>query len=166
MKMSNYEAIKFIKQLELEKQEIEMNERRNSTVSYSADEPIPQVDYDFSATRTSIKRINTKIGKIKHALAVANTTVLLPGFDFTIGEGLVKLAQLQNELRNLTSLAGQNNHTSEYNLATGTMQYIDTTYDVELAKSQKKEIYETIVKLQTAIDKTNINNELDIDIDI
>ena len=163
MKISNYEAIKFIKQLTSEKQELINNELRNCSVSYSADEDVPVVDYNFEHTRKAIADIDEKVGKLKYALAKNNTTILLPEFNITIGEGLVKMAQLQEELKQISRLAAADNHNATYNAATGTMRYTDTTYDVEIAKAKKKEVYELIVKLQAAIDKMNITYEFEID---
>lgn len=164
MKMSNYEAIKMIKQLTSEKEELQISERANSIVVYSADETPPKSSYSFEDTRAQIEAIDKKIRTIKFALAKANTTVLLPNFDITIGEGLVMMAQLQEELRQISPLVTYENHFSSYNVSTGTLKYTDTLYDVETVRAKKKELYNMITKLQTAIDKANINYEFDINI--
>lgn len=164
MKMSNYEAIKMVKQLTSEKEELQISEKANSIVVYSADETPPKSNYSFEDTRAQIEAIDKKIRMIKFALAKANTTVLLPNFDITIGEGLVMMAQLQEELRQISPLVTYENHSSSYNVSTGTLKYTDTLYDVDTVRAKKKELYDMITKLQTAIDKVNINYEFDINI--
>lgn len=162
MKICNSEAMKLIKELEERGRVVVFTEAKRSKVSYKEGEEKRPVKYDYAATRREISEIDERIRKIKHALAVANCTVKLDGFGITIGEGLVYLAQLNAELQRLNGLSEAEKLTRRIT-TNGVLEYTECLYDPEEAEKDQKELYSKICKLQVAIDRANLTNQIEID---
>lgn len=162
MKVRNSEAIKIIKGLETELEDLRRKEVLNSTYSYKEGETKIMPDYDYEETRKKIKELNARIRKIKHALAVSNSTSYLCNFnEMTIGEGLVYLAQLNKEYSELSTLASRNKITRRIT-PNGVLEYTECNYDPEKVKQAQKELYELITALQIDIDRTNLEVFIEI----
>ena len=161
MKLCNAEIIKRIKELEERKQEVLIGESKNCTSTYQIDADKINTDYDFDATRKTIEELNTEIMKLKHALNVSNSTVLVGEFDLTIGECLVYMAQLNKEKEVLERMS-RNLSKSRRTTFHGTVEYTVTNYDVELCKTKLDDVKALLRKLQLAIDRVNLNNMIEM----
>ncbi|MCM1130246.1 MAG: hypothetical protein NC310_00090 [Roseburia sp.] len=161
MKVCNSEAMKYIKELERQKDILLYTENNRSTISYKEGEVKQASKYDYEATRKGIEEINAKIRKIKHVLSIANTTTVVDGFDMTIGEALVYLAQLNLEYEQVSRLAARDK-LSRRITANGVLEYTECVYDPEQAEAKQEEIYATIAKLQVAIDRANLTHFIEI----
>lgn len=162
MKICNSEAMKLIKELEERERSAVFNETKRSRVSYKEGETKTPLDYDYAATRGEISAIDGRIRKIKHALAVANCTVKLQGFDITVGEGLVYLAQLNAEYHRLVTLSESEKLTRRIT-PNGVLEYTECLYDPDEAERDKNALYSEICRLQVAIDRANLTNEIEVD---
>ena len=152
MKLCNAEVIKKIKDLE---------EQKNCTTTYQTETDMIDTGYDFEQTRNTVENLNKEIMRLKHALNVSNSTVIVEEFDLTIGECLVYMAQLNNEKVVLERMS-RNRSKSRMTLYNGTVEYTVTNYDVEVCKDKLNDIKETLRKLQLAIDRVNLNNMIEI----
>ena len=161
MKVCNSEAMKYVKELESQKDLIVFTETNRSRVSYREGEEKRPTKYDYADTRKQIEEIDTQIRKIKHALSVANCTVKIDGFDITIGEALVYLAQLNGEYHRLDDL-GRYNQLERRITNNGVIEYTECLYDPDKAVEDQKELFSTIGKLQVAIDRANLTNMIEI----
>lgn len=161
MKICNSEAMKLIKELETRKSIIVYTEENRSRVSYKEDEVKCVSKYSYEDTRKEIEEIDLQIRKIKHALACANCTVMVDGFDITIGEALVYLAQLNAEYSRLDDL-GEYDKLSRRITSNGVLEYTECLYDPDKVIEEQKKLYSIICKLQVAIDKANLTNLIDI----
>lgn len=161
MKVCNTEAMKKIKELEAQKTLLVYNEQNRSTVSYKEGETKTPAKYDYAKTRKEIAKLDTKVREIKHALAVANSTVKVDDFDMTIGEALVYLAQLNAEYRRLDDLTDRDK-LSRRITANGVIEYTECLYEPEEVEKEQKALYAKICKLQVAIDRANLTNYLEI----
>ncbi|MCL2813576.1 MAG: hypothetical protein FWD23_03150 [Oscillospiraceae bacterium] len=161
MKLCNAEVIKKIKDLEEQKQEILSDEQKNCTTTYQTETDMIDTGYDFEKTRTAVENLNKEIMRLKHALNISNSTVIVQEFGLTIGECLVYMAQLNNEKFVLEKLS-RNRSKSRTTLYNGTVEYTDTNYDVEVCKDKLNSIKETIRQLQLSIDRVNLNNMIEI----
>ncbi len=161
MKMCNTEAMKKIKELDEKKALLVYTENNRSTVSYKEGEEKTPSKYDYEKTRKEIAKLDKEVRKIKHALAIANCSVKLEGFDMTIGEGLVYLSQLNSEYRRLDNLSNHDK-LSRRITANGVIEYTECLYEPEEVEKEQQEVYGKICKLQIAIDRANLNNILDI----
>lgn len=162
MKLCNAEVIKKIKDLEEQKQEILSDEQKNCTTTYQTETDMIDTGYDFEKTRNAVENLNKEIMKLRHALNISNSTVIVAEFGLTIGECLVHMAQLNNEKVVLERMS-RNRSKSRITLYNGIVEYTDTNYDVEMCKAALGYIKETVRKLQLAIDRVNFNNMIEIE---
>lgn len=161
MKVCHTEAMKLIKELEKQKDELIEFEDRNSTVSYKEGETPIDSGYAYEKTREQIRAIDDRIRAVRTALGRANTEVIAEPFGITIGEALVLLAQLQNERAQVESLTGRNPLKSEitYN---GVIRFTRCNYDVRQAEADAGALRKRISDLQIAIDRANLTNYIEI----
>ena len=161
MKVCHTEAMKLIKELEKQKDELIEFEDRNSVVSYKEGETPIDSGYAYEKTREDIRAIDGKIRAVRTALGRANTLVIAEPFGITIGEALVLLAQLQGERVQVESLTGRNPLTSEitYN---GVIRFTRCNYDVKQAEADAGALRKRISELQIAIDRANLTNYIEI----
>lgn len=161
MKICHMEAMKIVKELEQQKNILIADEDNRCTVSYREDEEKVALNYNYDETRAKIKEIDDKVRMIKSKLAKSNCSVMVDGFDVTIGEALVLLAQLQNEIQQLDYLADKEQLTRRitYN---GVVEYTECNYDVEKVKAEMQAMRAKVGKLQVAIDRANLVTEIDI----
>ncbi len=161
MKICNTEAMKQIKELEKKKEILLYTENTKSTISYKEGETKKPSKYDYNQTRTKIKELDTQIRRLKHALAIANSTVVVQEFHMTIGEALIYLAQLNNEYRQLETLSSKDKLERRIT-ANGVLEFTECLYDPEEVEQAQNNLYSEITKLQVAIDRANLNHYLDI----
>lgn len=161
MKVCHTEAMKLIKELEKQKDELIEFEDRNSTVSYKEGETPIDSGYAYETTREQICAIDDRIRAVRTALGRANTEVIAEPFGITIGEAIVLLAQLQNERAQVESLTGRNPLKSEitYN---GVIRFTRCNYDVKQAEADAGALRKRISDLQIAIDRANLTNYIEI----
>ena len=161
MKICHMEAMKEIKALEEEKERILERESDTSTVSYKETETKVLNGYSYTETRKRIDEIDTKIRKIRSALAYANCTVKLEGFDITIGEGLVLLSQLNGEYSRLSYMARHQQLTRRIT-PVGILEYTECLYNVEEVTEAARALKSRISSLQVAIDRANLINMIEV----
>ena len=75
MKMTLTEAMKLIKELDREKDDLIAFEDRNCYCSFKENETKVPTGYDYGATRKRVDEIDAEVLKIRFALARANTAI-------------------------------------------------------------------------------------------
>lgn len=163
MKKCNTEIMKDIKTLEETKNDLLAFENSNCSHTYSKyEEPIVN-GYDYSSTKEEISKINDRVRYLKGLLAYSNVTTIVEGFNMTIGEALIYLAQLNGEKERIKRLASRKvlTRTSGGYLENGA-EYTQLEYDPEIAKQDLKTIIDLVYKLQLAIDRTNLTNMIEV----
>ena len=161
MKVCHMEAMKEIKALEEEKSQLLQHEDDRCTVSYKENEKKVETSYSYESTRARVRELDARIRKIKSTLAYANCTVKLDGFDITIGEGLVLLAQLNAEYSRLCYMARYQQLTRRIT-PVGVIEYTECLFDAEAVGNEAKELKSRISSLQVAIDRANLLNYIEI----
>ncbi len=162
MKKCNTELMKEIKNLTAKKEELLSFEERESLTTYSENERIIPSTYSYFELREKVDQIDKEIRHIKQLLCYANATVIVEGFDMTIAEALVYLAQLQtkqNRLAQMKNRAPITRQSTSYR--TGPVEYVKTNYSVDEVQKDYDEVFDTIQKLQIAIDRTNLTNMIE-----
>ncbi len=163
MQLCNAEIIKKLKTLDQQKERILADERRNCTTSYVSEADKIPAEYHFNETRDAVSKVNAITRYFKGLLAKANATVEVEGFGMTIGEALVYLSQLNNERGTLSHLANREAKSRQSGYR-GEVEYTETNYDVAEARRCLDEITAQIQNLQMAIDRTNLTNVVEVDI--
>lgn len=162
MKMCHSAAMKKIKQLETKKENLINNEDRNCRISYKEGEKKITTSYDYAKTREEINNIDSQVRLIRHRLAQANCTVLLPDENITIGEALVYLAQLKNKESQLEFLSN-NKQIARDITSNGVLEYTECLYDITQVEKDLEIVQDKISSLQLAIDNANMTNYIDIE---
>ena len=164
MKKCNSELMKDLKIISEELAERTAKMRNESYVVYYEGDEEPERDFNYTEELKEIKKLLKEERKIKALLAYSNATTKLIGYeDMTIGEGLVKLAQLSQLLTNLIRLRKSKQIVKDLYLAKfeGDKDRVKVTeylYDIKEVEKEIKELKKSIHQLQVAIDRTNLCN--------
>ncbi len=161
MKVCHMEAMKEIKALEEQKEMLLETEMDRFRVSYKEGEARVDTGYSYAETRRMISELDARIRAIRSALAYANCTVRLDGFDITIGEGLVMLAQLNAEYDRLSMMSRMHQITRRIT-QNGTLEYTECLFDVAGVEVERNELKRKIGSLQVAIDRANLVGMIEI----
>lgn len=160
MKICATEIMKRVKAIEEEKNTLLDFERNSCTSSYVTDKDKVDAGYDYDTVRAKIDGLDEQVCRLKAALNKINATVKVAGYSFTLGEGLVRLAQLSGKRAYLESLPEvQSSRRVTYN---GVIEFTDCLYSVDKVKQDIAAVREAIYKLQMAIDKTNLTHTVEI----
>lgn len=163
MKMCHSEVIKYIKELESKKYVILRQEENDCRYTYQEDSTKIVPEYSYKATRKAVDTLDTKIRKLRHALAVANCTVIVDEFNVTLGEALVMLAQYQNKCELLSDMSSRQ-QISQRSSYSGKMDITCCNYDVATALKDYEALRLVISRLQVAIDRANLTNYVEVDV--
>ena len=157
----NTEIMKDLKKIEEEKNTILKNEMEQSVIKYVSSEDRIIPDYNYEQTRKDLDNLYKKEIYLRGLLQKANSTVIVPEFNMTIGDCLVYLAQLAEKSRILKSLANRQakTRTLQYQKQ---VEYSEALYDIETAKKDYDAVQAEIVKLQMAIDRINLTNLIEV----
>ena len=161
MKVCHMEAMKEIRLLEEEKQMLLEKECERFRVSYKEGERKVDTGYSYQGTREKVAALDARIREIKAALAKANCTCRLEGFDVSIGEALVMLAQWNAEYGRLSMLSAQQ-QISRRITPNGILEYTECLYDVEEVTKERNALKQRIGALQVAIDRANLLSVIEI----
>ena len=169
MKKCNAELMKELKRIQEELDEKKEKLRTESYVRYYENEENPDKSFDYVELTKSIKELYNQEQRIKKLLAYSNATTKLLDFedDITIGEGLVRLAELNTYLSIIICLKKANKvyKKIEHARFEGDKDRVLVTeylYDMNMVEKEIKETKESIHKLQVAIDRTNLFNMIEM----
>lgn len=164
MKKCNTEIMKEIKTLGEEKARVmELEKSSYSHSFFKGEEPILN-GYDYEGFNNEIARIDARVRYLKGLLAKSNNETIVDGFDMTIGEALIYLAQLNAKKTRVAHLANQKTLTRKSTLyGTTQIEFTELEYDPEVAKRDFQEVTDLVYKLQLAIDRTNITNMIEVE---
>ena len=169
MKYTSAEAAKLLRRLNEEHEAVLQLERQSNQFVAAVSEDLESVqpDYDLLNAQAKLEDLEEKIRRVKHALNVFNTTHMVPGFDMTIDQMLVYIPQLNQRRAKLRDMAGVLPKTrvkgrSAVNSAV--IEYIYTNYSVEEAKALADEASDELARAQTALDKVNSTETMEIDL--
>jgi len=160
MKKCNTEIMKEIKILEEKKLNLLKTERSSKTVSYLLNEEPMKSSYDYNEFTRLIDECDVEIRRLKSLLAYSNVTTIVEGFDMTISDALVYLAQLNEKARRLDELLLLKplSRTSSYD---SLPEFTKICYDQDVVRAEYERIRNLIPRLQMAIDRTNLNNMIE-----
>lgn len=125
--------------------------------------PLYAEEYNFLNNRNRINSLYIEERKIRNLLSIFNTKTLVIGYDFNINEGLVRLAQLKEEIKVLTNLARKSQYESTTNYRNNEVIIYKVSYDIDEAKNYLRKAQKEMSALQVAIDKTNLNSQIEVE---
>lgn len=164
MKKCNTELMKELKEIQELIEFAKKREEKNCTLTYTemdSDTPETPTDYDYEFARKEIYDLQKEERRIKNLLAISNATTQVQGFNMTLAEALVYLAQLSQNKVQLSAMANRSKleRTQGYR---GYTEYTKALYDIKKAQSDLVEVNREIAKLQMAIDRTNLTNLIEV----
>ena len=172
MKYTSSEANKLLKKLYEEEHSILMLEERSKEFRASIGEELEAIRpaYDYQVIQKELDRINNQIVKVKHAINLFNVQTKIPGFDLTIDQALIFMAQLTNRIEKLSLM--KNRLPMERVGATGMsgrsglpiIEYDYANYDIQQVTADYVEKADQLAKLQTALDLLNNTETFDIEL--
>jgi len=165
MKLCLKEIIKRLSLLEQQKTKILADERQNCSTTYGTGEEKRSIDYSFSATRSGIESLDSKIRQLKHKLHLANATVQVPEFEMTLGECIIYMAQLNNEKYILETMRFKEEK-SRITTHGGAVDWTEINYSKTECNDLLNNINEKIMRLQMVIDRTNLTTEVEVEINL
>lgn len=125
--------------------------------------PLYAEEYNFLNNRNRINDLYLEERKIRNLLSIFNTKTLVIGYDFNINEGLVRLAQLKEEIKVLTNLARKSQYESTTNYRNNEVIIYKVSYNIDEAKNYLRKAQKEMSALQVAIDKTNLNSQIEVE---
>ena len=159
--------MKKLKFIELEINELHISDETKSFIPVvettvdgeSVLKPVYENTYDFDHNRSQIEQLHCEEREIRGLLARFNIETKVDGYDFTMAEGLVRLAELKSEIRVLSSMTRGGAYSYDrYNSNNALRKAV---FDYDKAKLLLKELQRELSKLQVAIDRTNLNSEIE-----
>ena len=151
------EEISDVHRTDGEKSKVLMKKENDNTLV-----PAYSLEYDFLNNRKRINELFKEERRIKNILSKFNCNTLVQGFDFSINEGLIRIGELKDEIRILSILAKKNEYSSSIS-SNNDVSIFKVTYNIEDAKNALRSAQRELSALQVAIDKTNLNSEIEID---
>ena len=169
MKYTSAEAAKLLRRLNEEHEALLMLESQSNQFVAAVSEDVDSVrpDYDLVGVQARLAALEGQIRKVKHALNVFNRTHEVPGFGMTIDQMLVYIPQLSQRRMKLRGMAGalpkaRVRGRSAVNSAV--IEYAYANYSVEEAKALADAASDELARAQTALDKVNSTETMEIDL--
>ena len=157
MKSSATELMKKLKFIQVEINDIHNQDNEKSFVPVKESGESYESEYDFASNRARIKELHDEERNIKRLLNRFNTETLVAGYDFSIAEGLVRIAQLKGEITVLTNITKE----GKYSFDSYRAPVRKATFDVQEAKELLRQYQRELSALQVAVDKTNLNSTIE-----
>ena len=169
MKVTSAEAGKLVKKLEEKISALQALEDKSSVfrVASGEDEELLRPAYDFAECQKKLDSLQADLRKVKHALNVFNSTHSVPGFGMTIDQMLVYIPQLSQrkmKLRNMAGVLQKARVKGRSAVNSAVIEYTYANYDVEEAKAAADAAAEELARAQTALDKVNNTETMEIDL--
>ena len=157
------EAIKRVKMLNEDITSLLHDEDNYSIVTYREESEKITNNYDYATTRRKVNEIGEEILRIKKAINKANNEVKIGVGDYTISDGLIKIAMIRNEITyHLDSMARREKLTSKVDMRNDGIIYTETLYDPEICKEYVKNQKELLNIIQMGIDRANLTTIISV----
>ena len=169
MKYTSAEAAKLLRKLNEEHEALLQLERQSNQFIAAVSEDLESVRpaYDLAAVQQRLAELEAQVRKVKHALNVFNSTHMVPGFNMTIDQLLVYIPQLSQRKMKLRDMAGALPKTrvkSRSAVSSAVIEYSYANYDVLEAKALADAAAEELSRAQTALDKVNSTETMEIEL--
>ena len=169
MKLTPHAIMKLINRISEKKLQLIVQEREECVIESVAGQEPCQTTYDYSETRTKIKKYDDQVFRLRSALNYNNATDVITEIGMTASEALVRMALLSEEKERLSRMASnsQRRQIPASQLRDSSVAvYRISQYSVEQARKDLQTVTTSIVELQTALDKHNLLTEIEVDVQL
>ena len=167
MRYTSAEANKLLKGIEARIEDLK-NKEKKSRSFHAASTEDPEVlrpAYDFEETQKQIAALEKDVRIVKHAINMFNVTHTVPDFDeLTIDQALVYLPQLSNRVSKLKLMAAALPRERAMSYGSNIIDYENANYNIAGAEQMYRSEQERLRNLQTALDRANSGETMEIDI--
>lgn len=163
-KFTSAAANKQIRALKEELESLLYDERSAMTYTHSANEEPVIEAYDFKETQEKLAAINHKILAIRHGVNQFNVSTVVPGFDLTIDQALVKMAMLNEEKSKLARMKNVRSKVRNSGFRSEAPEYTIRNYDADEVAKRYDDVSKELAELQMALDRVNLTETFDVDI--
>ena len=167
MRITSREANKLLQRLKEDLSILCVEEEKKKTFLAAVGEDVEtcRPNYDFVKMQEAKEALENKIVKIKHELNLFNIKTEVPGFNMTIDQMLVYIPQLTQRKRKFSEMldAIPKQRDSAY-IRSNVIDYRYLNYDLNDVRKKYDEVNELLSKAQIALDKTNNEKYIDIDL--
>ena len=167
MKSSATELMKRLKYIENELDDIHTSDEENSAVpvvetvidKQTKLTELYESTYNFDENRARVQELFQEEREIKKLLNKFNNETLVEGYDFTVSEGLVRIAQLKSEIKVIASITKNGEYFRADRYSSGGVK--KSVFDIKAAKETLKKYQRALSALQVAVDRTNLNSTIE-----
>ena len=167
MKVTSAEANKLLRKLNDDHDALKRMEAESRIFVAATTENLEDArpDYDYEATQRSLAELEIRIRKLKHTINLFNVSQTIDESGMTIDQALIAIPQLSDRKRKLSVMrAAQKKKRNENTRSTNLIEYTYANYDVEEAKAAADAAAEELARAQTALDKVNNTETMEIDL--
>lgn len=169
MKITSAEANKLLKKLNDEYAALLNRELRSKEFNAAMGEDVESVrpEYDYGEVQTSLKLLEAKIRRVKHALNIFNTTSVVEGFDMTVDEMLIYIPQLTKrkaKLADMNSKLPKERVADTFGRSGSIIDYVYTNYDLDKVREDYEAVTDELSRAQLALDILNNSAQIEVEI--
>lgn len=171
MRVTSAYANKMLKQLNEEKEYWINKEKESMLYTASTDEDPVIPDYDYGKVSETLKQLDRKICKIKHAINQSNISseIEIFGEKYTVDVLLVRMAQISKRKSVLDRMRKQMPKSrvddNGFYSRKSFVEYRYVNYDLDQVKKDYDEISRVLFEMQMKLDEHNQTVEFEVDAD-
>lgn len=171
MRYTSAQAAKLLRRLREEHQRLLAREAETQVFLAAVGEDVEALRpaYDYRAVQDKLAELEKQIRTIRHAMNLFNLNTVVEGM--TIDELLVYLPQLGERKEKLGRMAerlprkrAEAAGMGRFGAKAPIIDYEYANYDIEAAEEEFRRVTEEISRLQTALDRVNSTETMEIDI--
>lgn len=163
MKMYLAEAIKRVRLLSDDIDILLCHESTYNSITYRDESEKIISDYNYDETRKKIAELSDEILKLKRAINKANNDTLIGVNDYTISDGLVKMALIKKEIDiHLEQMIRKEKLSSRVDMRNDGLVYTELLYDPDECKEYLKAQKVLLSEIQMGIDRANLTTTIEI----
>lgn len=167
MKFTGNTALKVITLLETEKNKLLNDEKTSMIYSYFEGETPSIPEYSFVETYEKVKRIDSDVAKIKHAVKQFNLNSIGTLSGLTGDEILVNLPQYTAVKNRLSRMRQIPEKTRQRSMSGGNgSEYQVRNFAVEDVEKKYQEVSLYLMNLQEDMNRINLVGEFEVDVDL
>ncbi|MBQ4258320.1 MAG: hypothetical protein II713_04890 [Clostridia bacterium] len=164
MKINSDTANKLIKNYKAEIEALLILESQGTTYSYAPGEEPIIPEYSFRKTQEELHSLEEKTLRLSHAVAVFNSTTVLPEYSVTLDEAIGRMSRLNEEKKRLYALLQIPEKKRERSYGGGDADITCRNFDQAEVRAAYNQVTKDLMALQQAINIANLTQTFEVDL--